>query len=56
MTRCVTCEKPLNRNKAYMSIEYENETFLVCCPLCQAEFEKNPMRYIHRSRRKHARS
>lgn len=53
MTRCITCEKPTNRNKAQMSISYEGETYLVCCPLCQAEFERNPEKYIFRSRRKH---
>ncbi len=44
--RCITCNKPVNRNKAYMSIKLDGETYFVCCPLCQAEFEKNAQKYI----------
>jgi len=44
--RCITCKKPVNRNKAYMTIEVDGEMYLVCCPLCQSEFEKNSQKYI----------
>jgi YHS domain-containing protein len=54
MTRCITCGQPTNRNKAHMAIEYEGESYLVCCPLCQAEFEKDPQKFILRSQRRHS--
>lgn len=54
MTRCVTCRKPVNRNKAHMSIDLNGSVYLTCCPLCQSEFEKNPDRYIHKARGKRA--
>jgi YHS domain-containing protein len=38
--------KRLNRNKAHIVIEYEGQEYMLCCPLCQAEFEKNPERYV----------
>ncbi|MFQ6093481.1 MAG: YHS domain-containing protein [bacterium] len=43
----------VNRNKAYISIEYKGETFYLCCPLCQGEFEKNPEKYIKSAKGKH---
>jgi YHS domain-containing protein len=36
----------MNRNKAYVTIKYKGEAHYLCCPLCQAEFEKNPEKYI----------
>lgn len=44
--RCVTCGMKINRNKAHIQIDYDGETYLACCPLCQSEFEKNPEKYI----------
>ena len=40
------CGKRINRNKAHTSIEYEGTEYLLCCPQCQAEFEKNPGKYL----------
>jgi len=40
------CGKRVNRNKAHISIEYKEQNYLLCCPLCQAEFEKQPEKYI----------
>jgi len=48
MNRCITCNKPLNVNKAHMKVEYRGETYLVCCPLCQSEFERDPDAYVQR--------
>ncbi len=42
------CGKRMNRNKAHISIEYQGQEYLLCCPLCQAEFEKDPERYRRR--------
>jgi len=39
------CGKRLNRNKAHIKVEYQGEEYLLCCPLCQAEFERNPKKY-----------
>lgn len=40
------CGKRINANKAHIIIEYENEEYMLCCPLCQREFERNPQKYI----------
>ena len=40
------CGPRINRNKAHIAIEYEGRTYLLCCPLCQSEFEKDPQKYI----------
>ncbi|MBX3646338.1 MAG: YHS domain-containing protein [Rhodocyclaceae bacterium] len=39
------CGKHINRNKAHIVIEHKGEQYLLCCPLCQAEFERDPERY-----------
>lgn len=40
------CGRRINRNKAHFVIEYQGRAYLLCCPLCQAEFEKDPQRYV----------
>jgi YHS domain-containing protein len=40
------CGKRINRNKAHITIEYEQEKYYLCCPLCQSEFEKDPRKYL----------
>jgi YHS domain-containing protein len=45
------CGKRLNRNKAHITIEYRGQAYLLCCPMCQSEFEKQPDKYA-RSREK----
>lgn len=42
MNRCVVCGVRINRNKAHIQIKYDGQKYLLCCPLCQAEFEKDP--------------
>ncbi len=46
------CGKRVNANKAHIIIEYENEEYLLCCPLCQREFERNPKKYAGKKRKK----
>ena len=40
------CGKKINANKAYAKVKYGKETYYLCCPLCQAEFEKDPFKYV----------
>lgn len=40
------CGKRVNRNKAHIVIEYKGQEFLLCCPVCQAEFESDPEKYL----------
>lgn len=40
------CGKKINRNKAHATLKYEGYTVYLCCPLCQAEFESNPKKYL----------
>lgn len=39
------CGKKINPNKAYAKIKYEKETYYLCCPLCQSEFESDPRKF-----------
>lgn len=53
MTKCITCNKQLNRNKAFMTISLNNVDYLLCCPLCQSEFERDPDKFIRQLNKKH---
>ncbi len=46
MNRCITCGKIVTRPKAQNTIERDNHTYLVCCPLCEREFDRAPEHYI----------
>lgn len=39
------CGKKINRNKSHIVIEYKGNEYFLCCPQCQAEFEKSPEKY-----------
>ena len=39
------CGKRLNRGKAHIVIAYEGVDYFLCCPRCQAEFERSPQAY-----------
>lgn len=39
------CGKRINRGRAHAIVEYEGIRYSLCCPLCQAEFERAPARY-----------
>lgn len=45
MHRDPVCEKRINRGKAHAVIEYEGVAYFLCCPRCQAEFERAPATY-----------
>lgn len=46
--RDLVCGKNINRNKAHIANDYKGKTYLLCCPLCQAAFEKDPEHYHSR--------
>ena len=39
------CGKRINRGKAHIVMEYEGVDYFLCCPRCQAEFERAPRSY-----------
>lgn len=39
------CGKRINRGKAHIVVEHEGVAYSLCCPLCQAEFERSPSTY-----------
>jgi len=39
------CGKRVNRNKAHIVVEHEGVAYALCCPLCQATFEREPKSY-----------
>lgn len=45
MLKDPVCGKRINRGKAHAVIEYEGVNYFLCCPLCQAQFERTPKTY-----------
>lgn len=45
MLRDPICGNRINRHRAQVAIEYEGHVYYLCCPLCQAEFERDPGAY-----------
>ena len=45
MLKDPVCGKRINRGKAYIVIEHEGVDYFLCCPRCQAEFERAPRSY-----------
>lgn len=41
------CGKRLNKSKAHIIIHYKGQDYYLCCPKCQAEFERQPDKYVH---------
>ena len=39
------CGKRIQRGKAHIVIEYEGVNYFLCCPQCQAQFERAPKEY-----------
>jgi YHS domain-containing protein len=39
------CGKRLHRGKAYAIAGHEGVNYFLCCPRCQAEFERSPRTY-----------
>lgn len=46
MNRCITCGKIVTRPKAQKIIGRGGHKYLVCCPLCEKEFNRDPEHYI----------
>ncbi len=46
MNRCITCGKLVARPKAQNTIEYNRHEYLVCCPLCEKEFNRDPEYHV----------
>jgi len=40
------CGKRITRNGAHILIEHGGERYYLCCPQCQAAFERTPERYV----------
>jgi len=45
VTKDPVCGKRINRGKAHAAVEYNHFLYFLCCPVCQAQFEKEPRRY-----------
>jgi YHS domain-containing protein len=45
------CRRKINKHQATYIHNFKNEQFLLCCPICQAEFEKNQKNYMDIARR-----
>ncbi len=39
------CGKKINRQKAQILVKHKGYGYLLCCPLCQTEFEQNFAKY-----------
>lgn len=40
------CSALVKPHQAYGSVQYENEWYYFCCPVCQGAFQKNPTLYL----------
>lgn len=49
MKRDPVCGRKMNRNKAYVIVKHNGDEYLLCCPLCQSEFERNTEKYVSQS-------
>ncbi len=45
MLKDPVCQRRISRNHAYVTIQYNGVEYYLCCPLCQAEFERKPEVY-----------
>lgn len=39
------CAKRIKRNHAHIALDYDGVTYYLCCPNCQADFERAPDQY-----------
>jgi len=49
MLKDPVCGKRINRHRAQTAIEYDGWVYYLCCPLCQAEFERRPAAYAQQA-------
>lgn len=47
MLKDPVCGKRVHRGKAHVVVEYEGVAYFLCCPLCQAQFERAPKTYAN---------
>ena len=40
------CGKRINRNKAHIAVVHRGHIYYLCCPQCQAAFERDPETYV----------
>lgn len=45
MLKDPVCGKRIKPQRAHVAIEHEGYTYYLCCPSCQAEFERNLRKY-----------
>ncbi len=39
------CGKRIKRQRAHIAIDYGGTTYYLCCPRCQADFEREPYKF-----------
>jgi YHS domain-containing protein len=39
------CGKRIKRERAHIAIDYQHVTYYLCCPRCQADFERAPEKF-----------
>ena len=39
------CGKRIKRQRAHIAIDYNGITYYLCCPRCQADFERAPEKF-----------
>ena len=39
------CGKRIKRERAHIAIDYQRVTYYLCCPRCQADFERTPEKF-----------
>ena len=39
------CGKRIRRERAHIAIDYQRVTYYLCCPRCQADFERAPEKF-----------
>ncbi len=39
------CGKRIKRQRAHIAIDYRGVTYYLCCPRCQADFERAPEKF-----------
>ena len=45
MLKDPVCGKRIKRNRAHVAIDYSGVTYYLCCPRCQADFERAPEKF-----------
>jgi YHS domain-containing protein len=43
---CQVCSRPIEKNQIFAWPEHKGKAYAICCPVCLANFQKSPDRYI----------